>query len=49
LIETDDWFSKVNYRSRRNYAIEIAILEKCLVLDNSLIETKLIIYNIVDL
>ena len=28
IIENDDRFSKANYRSRQNYSIESAILEK---------------------
>ena len=49
LIEGDDHFSASNYGSRKHYSIETAILEKRLVIDNSLIELKPTIYNITDL
>ena len=40
LIESDDVFSKANYRSRKNYAIETVILSKRLRCDNSLTKMK---------
>ena len=49
LIEQDKRFSKANYRSRKNYSIEIAIFEKYLILDSSLILIKPTIYNLTDL
>ena len=49
LIENDNWFSKANYRSRKNYSIETAILQKRLIFYNSLIEMKPLIYTFTDL
>ena len=49
IIEDNDYFSKANYRSIRNFLIEIAILEKRLILDNSIISMKPTIYNSTDL
>ena len=40
MIEAGAQFSKVNYRSRKNFSIETALLEKRLIFDNSLITTK---------
>ena len=37
IIECNDRFSKANYRLHKNYSIKSAILEKWLVLDNSLL------------
>jgi len=34
-IEVDQRLSKCNYKSRRNYSIEMAILEKRLIYDTS--------------
>ena len=49
MIEKDKRFSKSNNRSRKNYAIESAILQKKIVLDNSLNNTKQTIYDFTDL
>ena len=49
LIENDRRFSKSNYGSRKNFSIEIALLQKRLIFDNSLIEMKPTIYTITDL
>ena len=49
MIEKDQCFSKVQYGARKNFSIEIALLEKQLVFDNSLIETKPTIYTLTDL
>lgn len=48
-IEKDSRFSKSNYGSRKNYAIESAILQKRIVFDNSLNSMKPTIYNFTDL
>ena len=40
IVENDKRFSKANYGSRKNYAIESAILEKRLVVDNSILLSK---------
>ena len=40
MIEKDKRFSKANYGSRKNYAIESAILEKMLAMDNSILSSK---------
>ena len=49
LIEYDNRFSKANYSSRKNYSIEIAILEQRLIFNSSLLLTKPVIYNLIDL
>ena len=49
VIKNDNRFSKANYRSRQNYLIKSAILEKRLIFDNSLLTTKQTIYNLTDL
>ena len=49
LIEWDDCFSTLNYRLHKNYSIETAMLEKRLMISNSLIEMKPAIYRRVDL
>ena len=49
FIETDSCFSKANYGSRKKYSIEIVLLEKRLILDNSLITTKPTVYTLTDL
>jgi len=49
LIENDSRFSTANYGSRKNFSIETALLEKRLILDHSVLETKQIIYNFTDL
>ena len=49
LIELDKRFSKSNYRSRKNYLIKTAILEKWLTFDSSLLSNKLTIYHLADL
>ena len=48
-IETDKRFSKANYGSRKNYSIELAILEKRLIFDNSLLINKVNVYAMTDL
>ena len=40
LIENNRQFSIANYGSRKNYYIKMAILQKQLVFDNSLLEMK---------
>ena len=37
LIENNTRFSKVNYRSRRNFSIETVISEKRLIFNNSIL------------
>ena len=49
MIEKDSRFSKSNYRSRKNYSIESAILEKQLVFDSSLLSSNMTIYYLMDL
>ena len=49
LIESDKRFSKANYGSRKNFSIEIAILEKRLIFSNSILSNKHAIYNLTDL
>ena len=49
LIENDDRFSMANYGSRQSYSIELAILEKRLILDNSLNLLNHTIYNFTNL
>ena len=49
LIENDDRFSKVNFGSRKNYAISTALLQKRLVMDNSIMSSKHTIYAMTDL
>ena len=49
LIEKDQRFSKANCGSQKNYAIESAILEKRLTLDNSLNTLKHLVRNFTDL
>ena len=49
VIETDKRISKSNYGSRKNYSIESAILEKRLIIDNSLITCNSTIYHLTDL
>ena len=48
-IENNERISKANYGSYKNYSIESEILEKRLIFDNSLLITKLTIYNLIDL
>jgi len=48
-IENDDRFSKSNYGSRKNYAIESALLEKRLIFDNSVFTGEKNIYHLTDL
>ena len=49
LIKGDKRFSKANYSSKKNFSIETAILEKQLILDNSLLSLEKTIYNLTDL
>ena len=49
LIESDNRFSTANYGSRKNYSIETAILQKRLIFDHSLLETKPTAHNFTDL
>ena len=49
LIEDDKRFVKANYRSQKNYSIETAILEKCLIMDKSLLSMNVTVYNLTDL
>ena len=49
LIENDDRFSKVNFGSRKNYAISTALLQKRLVIDNSIMSSKCTIHAMTDL
>ena len=48
-IEEDERFSKSNYGSRKNYAIESALLEKRIIFDHSLLGCKQNIYHLTDL
>ena len=45
-IESNARLSKFNYGSRSNYLIETAILEKRLMYDVAIRDSKLILYNI---
>ena len=49
LIENDERFSKANFGSRKNFAITTALLQKRLVMDNSLISSRHTIYIMTDL
>ena len=49
LIEEDNRFSKANYGSRKNYSIESAMLEKRLVIDNSLLSGEPTMCHLTDL
>ena len=49
MIEKDERFSKSNCGSRKNYAIEWAISQKRIVLDNGLNNAKHTICNFTDL
>ena len=49
MIKNNNRFSKVNYGSRKTYAIESAILEKWLTADNSLLLDNLISYHLINL
>ena len=49
IIEKDKRISHSNYGSRKNYSIETALLEKRLVMDNSLITGHVTIYHLTDL
>jgi len=48
-IEFDNRISTSNYGSRKNYSIETAILEKRLIMDNSLMTCQPTIYHLTDL
>ena len=48
-LELDQRLSKFNYRFRRNYSIETAILEKCLMYDLAVRDGKEMIHTISDL
>ena len=48
-IEQDKRILKSNFGSRPKYSIEIAILQKRLIYDNSKLTNELIIYNMIDL
>ena len=49
MIENDEIFSTANYRSRKKYSIETEILEKIIIFDHSILNTKNNIYNFVEL
>ena len=49
IIEKDNRFSKANYGSCKKISIEPVILEKRLILDNSLLLTKHTVYTLTDL
>ena len=49
MIENNNRLSKANYGLRKNYSIESAILEKRLIMDNSLLSRLLTIYHLTDL
>ena len=49
VIESDSRFWKANYKSRKNYLIESALLEKRLIFDSSILSCKLTICNLTDL
>ena len=49
LIENNNRFSKANYGLRRNCSIEIAILEKRLIMDHSTLTMSNTICNFTDL
>ena len=49
LIEKDPRFAKTNYGSRKNFSIETAILEKCLIMDRSTLLSKITVCNLTDL
>ena len=42
-------FVKANYGSRKNYSIETAILEKRLIMDRSMLSSKITVCNLTDL
>ena len=48
-IEQDDWFSKANYISRKNYLIETAILKKRLIYNLSKLTRNPTLHNMTDL
>ena len=47
-IKSDERLSKSNYRSRRNYSIESAILEKLLIFNHNQLGMKSTICNLID-
>ena len=49
LIENNERFLKANFGSRKNFAITTALLQKRLVMDNSLISSRHTIYMMTDL
>ena len=49
LIEKDRRFAKANYGSRKNYSIETAILEKRLIMDRSMLSSKITACDLTDL
>ena len=49
IIESDKRFSKSNYGLRKNYSIEIAILEKRLTFNNSMLMGNLTLYRLTNL
>ena len=49
IIENVDRLSKANYRSRKNYSVELVILEKCLIYESSLLSNALSIHNLTNL
>ena len=49
LIENDQRFLKANFGSRKNYSINTALLQKRLIMDNSLISSKHTIHTMTDL
>ena len=48
-IEKDERLSKCNYGLKKNYSIELAILEKRLIYNHSKIKCKEIAHNLTDL
>ena len=49
IIEKDSRFSKANYSSQKNYSIEIAILEKRIIFNSSMINMQNTNYAFTDL
>ena len=49
IIEKDNRFSKANYGLCKNLSIELVILEKRLILDNSLLSIECTICTLTDL
>ena len=49
IIEKDERLSKANYGLRKNYSVELVILEKCLICNSCLLYNAPFIHNLIDL